>query len=100
MGRVRNGDRAVWGAHFFCETTAAEEAERYFRAQPMPPKNACGYFSARTSSTFAPCLRHARSTSAMNAADMLLIVAPPLTSTGSILGWSGRQHDKTAIDGF
>jgi hypothetical protein len=56
-----------------------------FDIATMPPKNACGYFSARTSSTFAPCLRHAHSTSAMNAADMLLIVAPPLTSTGSIL---------------
>jgi hypothetical protein len=54
-----------------------------FDIATMPPKNACGCFSARTSRTFGPCFRHARSTSAMNAADMLLIVAPPLTSTGS-----------------
>jgi hypothetical protein len=33
-GRVRNGDRAVWGAPFFCEPTAAEEAERYLLARP------------------------------------------------------------------
>jgi hypothetical protein len=48
-----------------------------FEPNAAPPKYACGYFSARMSSTFLPCVRQRCSKSIKNPTDKLLTTCPP-----------------------